>query len=316
MPNYHISIIPANLAEEKKESITFLHIEKVFVILQAVLYNSAMEPAKLNLPPATGNLRALQLSMLNILKAIDKLCTENNIRYWIDFGTLLGAVRHGGFIPWDDDMDISVHSDDYDRFLQLCLTELPDNLILQTKQTDPECTMGEGLVKIRDRRTLYIHDFETFRINDEKGAFVDIFKSIAYPKMNSSVFRFLARRVSFAYGFFHYPRTLNLKNIVCYFVYPVSYVWHKALFSILSSFGKKTTRYVSLERYCYGTPINQAHIFPLQRIAFEDGEYNCPNNPDAYLKHLYGDYMQLPSPEQRRIHARYFAADINLVKLQ
>ena len=97
----------------------------------------------------SANLRRLQLRMLDILMEIDKVCRRNSIRYWLDFGTLLGAVRHGGFIPWDDDLDIAVHDEDYDRFLACCAKELPEWLVVQTEITEPESHMGGGLIKIR-----------------------------------------------------------------------------------------------------------------------------------------------------------------------
>lgn len=75
--------------------------------------------------PAT--LRDLQLEMLKLLKIVDKVCRANNIEYWLDFGTLLGAVRHKGFIPWDDDIDLCVASDDYHKLLDLLDVEAKTN---------------------------------------------------------------------------------------------------------------------------------------------------------------------------------------------
>ena len=66
-------------------------------------------------------LRQAQLRMLNILLEVDKICRKNNLSYWIDYGTLLGAVRHKGYIPWDDDIDISMPSDDYKKFTEIAI---------------------------------------------------------------------------------------------------------------------------------------------------------------------------------------------------
>lgn len=76
--------------------------------------------------------------MLQILCATDKICTEHHLTYWLEGGTLLGAVRHHGFIPWDDDMDISMPRKDYEQFLKIAPQLLPKDLFLQTQQSDPQ----------------------------------------------------------------------------------------------------------------------------------------------------------------------------------
>ena len=78
------------------------------------------------------NLRTCQLKQLAILEEIDKICKRHHIEYWVDGGTLLGAVRHGGFIPWDDDIDIAMYLEDEKRFEEVAPKELPDWLFLQT----------------------------------------------------------------------------------------------------------------------------------------------------------------------------------------
>ena len=75
-------------------------------------------------------LRKAQMREVAILQEVDKICRKHDIKYWIDFGTLLGAVRHGGFIPWDDDLDISMLSSDYQKFMEVAPQELPDWLFL------------------------------------------------------------------------------------------------------------------------------------------------------------------------------------------
>lgn len=268
------------------------------------------------LPQADGNLRALQLRMLAILKEIDKICRKNNIRYWIAFGTLLGAVRHKGFIPWDDDMDILVHEDDYERFQQVCSEQLPSWLSLQNDQTDPEAKMGVGLCKIRDNNSILLQSFDDLRRVYNKGAFVDVFKAVISPKRSDKVFTFLLKRITFSYGFFRFYPQLNLHNIVCYLLYPLSYVWHKSLLWLLTRGGKPY--------YC--TQMGEAifiqkhmskldDIFPLKEIEFEGCMFMGPSNPNAYLRTMYGNYMKIPVPEKRRIHALYFVQDVDSVKL-
>ena len=82
-------------------------------------------------------LRACQLKQLSILEEIDRICQKHKIGYWLDGGTLLGAVRHGGFIPWDDDIDIAMREEDMQRFIEVAPGELREGLLLQTPQTEP-----------------------------------------------------------------------------------------------------------------------------------------------------------------------------------
>ena len=79
-----------------------------------------------------AHLRECQLKQLAILEVIDHVCKANGIEYWLDGGTLLGAVRHGGFIPWDDDIDIAMRKDDLERFIEVAQKQLPEHLFLQT----------------------------------------------------------------------------------------------------------------------------------------------------------------------------------------
>ncbi|MBQ9440496.1 MAG: LicD family protein [Paludibacteraceae bacterium] len=258
----------------------------------------------------SANLRRLQLRMLDILMEIDKVCRRNSIRYWLDFGTLLGAVRHGGFIPWDDDLDIAVHDEDYDRFLACCAKELPEWLVVQTEITEPESHMGGGLIKIRDRQSLYLHPGERLDGKYSKGAFVDCFRYVKYPDISDKTFKFLSRRISFAYNFLNYNPRLNFKNIVCYFAYPLSLVWHRFVFKLVSAVKGKGTKWFSTpERYVYGLFTDEKALFPLSEIEFEGHSFPAPANPDQRLRDSFGDYMQIPPPDKRRTHVLYYAED-------
>ena len=98
-------------------------------------------------------LRRCQLKQLTILEEIDRICRKHNITYWLDGGTLLGAVRHGGFIPWDDDIDIAMPLDDARRFAQIAPGELREGLTLQSPETEPT---REPIMKVRDNNSFYV----------------------------------------------------------------------------------------------------------------------------------------------------------------
>ena len=87
--------------------------------------------------PEGSLLRRQQMRMLDILIEVDKICKKHDIRYWLSSGTLIGAVRHNGFIPWDDDLDIEMMRSDYLRLMKVLPSELPEWLALQNDETDP-----------------------------------------------------------------------------------------------------------------------------------------------------------------------------------
>ncbi|WP_313187781.1 LicD family protein [Sphingobacterium siyangense] len=115
--------------------------------------------------------------ILRILKIIDIICKENDIGYWLDYGTLLGAIRHRGFIPWDYEADIGMIRTDYDRFVKIVREVLPEDLFFQSKETDPYF-MTYGIIegKFRDRYSDYVDYYRTHpNLLWHNGIQVDIF---------------------------------------------------------------------------------------------------------------------------------------------
>ena len=90
-------------------------------------------------------LRKAQLIMLDMLVEFDAICKKHNLKYWLDSGTLLGAVRHQGFIPWDDDIDLSMPVEDYNRFKEIATSELSEDIFFQTKEHYLFPTRGEWI---------------------------------------------------------------------------------------------------------------------------------------------------------------------------
>ena len=103
------------------------------------------------LPKATGQVRDIQLANLAILLEIDKVCRNNDIKYWIDYGNLLGAVRHNGYIPWDDDIDISMLREDFDKFVSL----FEDKVINKDLYLKHMCNKGSYLLKVCHKKCKY-----------------------------------------------------------------------------------------------------------------------------------------------------------------
>lgn len=253
-----------------------------------------------------GNeLRLAQLNMLHILKQVDRICQNNNIRYWLDSGTLLGAVRHGGFIPWDDDLDICMPRKDYEKFLKIAQTHLPSNLFLQTSETDPK--YKKRFAKVRLDNTLVVEDFEMDKeVGYHQGIYVDIF-----PMDFTNNYKRFFNFKKFIYCNFRAKHSQTRLN--SFFFYLVNYFSNL----IIKPIGRE--RWISWMKKWYSNPnkrycvkgietfffsyIEVERLFPLTKIRFEDAYFPAPKDTEYCLRVMYGDYMQLPPEDQRHFHA-------------
>ena len=142
--------------------------------------------------PEGSILRIHQLIMLDLLKHFDAICKEHNIKYWLSSGTCLGAVRHGGFIPWDDDLDVEMLRDDYMKFEKVF--KETDDYVLQTYKNDPYYVVP--FAKLRNKKTEIAEHGQDLRYK-YKGVYIDIFvlekipHSVAnfYNKVSWTVFK-------------------------------------------------------------------------------------------------------------------------------
>ena len=139
--------------------------------------------------PDGSNLRRAQLRMVDMLKFIDEFCTKHNITYWLDYGTLLGAARHGGFIPWDDDTDIAMPIKDLLKFKKLLLKEgLPQELALQCKETDSYYWINWITLRDLNSKQIRMDDNTILEECKFKGIYIDI---VAVEEMSIGVRRFI-----------------------------------------------------------------------------------------------------------------------------
>ena len=155
----------------------------------------------MNQPPITkhneAQLRGAQLRMLDILLAVDAICRRHGITYWVDNGTLLGAVRHGGFIPWDDDMDIAMPMDDYRKFASLAQEELPERLVFLPANAGKHTV--SRLPKVVDTESFYIEAGDDLSLPRPRGLYIDITPFIGFPTHFAALSRKLARGMSVAH---------------------------------------------------------------------------------------------------------------------
>ena len=247
--------------------------------------------------PEGSDLRRQQLLMLDMLKQIDEFCKKHHIRYWIAAGTLLGAYRHGGFIPWDDDLDIEMLKKDYKKFYNLKdIFEKETGLKIQNFESDPEYIAP--FPKIRHLKT------ELFETNHYdiyykfRGIYIDIFIREKSSKLTTFVTHVLQ------YGAYNVTKIKNksVRRGIKNFLYVLL---HYAIFPFFNFFDKIFNSSQKI-RHVKGSGFydffTYEEVFPLKEIRFEDTWFPAPFNCDAYLTHLYGDYMQLPSVEELHPH--------------
>ena len=253
---------------------------------------------------AKDNLRACQLKQLDILERVAQICDKHHIEYWLDGGTLLGAVRHGGFIPWDDDIDIAMSMDDLKKFIKIAPKELPDNLFLQTPETEPKAK--EPIIKIRDLNSLYIEPGDTFNVEYQKGIYIDIFPFVDYPSIPRSWVKILCQNISKSNSILHKQHYYSLRSFAEFFYFGFKLLLCNFIWKLLTLVSKKDS-FTSTITTNNGEGImhRKQCIYPLSQIKFEGKTFSAPHDHDEFLKDLYANYMEIPPVEQRKVHAVY-----------
>ncbi len=263
-------------------------------------------------------LRRLQLAELDILVAIDAVCREHGITYFIDSGTALGARRHAGFIPWDDDIDIAMPRDDYERFLGIAQEALGDAYVVANPEGDDR--MAGLFAKVWKRGTKFFTD-ETIEAGIDQGIFVDVFP---YDRVSSDP-KQAKRQLSScllwqSVSYLHHSKAINVphkgalgavEKIGCRAVHVVA---HGALSpkKIRERFTRAATaarddaqaRELACMNYVNSGSYPVEVLLPPAPVYFEGHEFPAPANLDAYLELLYGeDWSELPPESDRRNHA-------------
>ncbi len=244
--------------------------------------------------------RNLQLKILEIVKDVDAVCKKNNITYYLAYGSCLGAVRHNGFIPWDDDFDIILKYEDYLKFIKACQKDLDSKkYFVQTLETDPNYYLS--FTKIRNIQTTLIEESNK-SMNMVNGVYIDVFPLVGYPKGKFKRFMFDINRA--------FALSSNINVINNKFLYSIFKI-------ILKIFGKKNIiNYCTKQCTKYkcedfedlisvfdadGVPVNLTSNTILGQpnyMKFEDITLPIPENYDDYLKNIYGDYMKIPSQDE------------------
>jgi lipopolysaccharide cholinephosphotransferase len=250
--------------------------------------------------PDGSVLRKAQLRMTEMLVFLDKVCTKYNLRYWLDSGTLLGAARHGGFIPWDDDTDVCMPMEDLHKLRKIMAQgHLSDEFVLQTSENDKNYLRIEWCT-LRDLKSEYIQDSPFHKGLKYRGLQVDIFpmeigirsnfKKITDRFQSLFVCKFvLSKKIPYWLG-------VRVAKISRYFETLI-------MIPFFRFFNYKTANYYT---FSYGIGFVSKrylkNIYPLNKVKFEGYMLNVPKNMGAYLTDLYGDWRKLPKPDQIQTH--------------
>lgn len=265
-------------------------------------------------------IRNLQLVILDIFKEIIKVCNDYDIEYFIIGGTTLGAIRHKGFIPWDDDLDIGMTRENYNKFLKIAKDKLPETLFLQTFDSDPNTPFY--FAKVRKNGTSFIENY-CKRLDIHHGIYVDIFpydnvpddkklrnKQLKKVKFWSNLF--IAKSLkgsSVPQNSVKGKMKIFTRLTFHYLLKPVSKVYlYKKLDEASQEYNHIKSEMQSFVKYPY-LMIPSADLNNLEKIEFEEIQVSCPGNPREYMKHQFGDFMKLP-PEEKRVGHRPYKLEL------
>lgn len=250
------------------------------------------------------DIRGVQLCCLAIAKEFAKICEKHNIPYYMLGGTMLGAIRHKGFIPWDDDMDFGVPYEYYDELISLLKEELPEPYKCSTYK-DSKCVFFP-FFKIEDTTTV-LNDMQLPVPIDEKiGVNIDVFPLI-HCQPTSELYPTIWKTTRRSGALYANSRTHKLTNVcksIIRTVWPISKVQYiDRVFNLFENVEKGPY----LGNICGRWRIKE--VVPIEwygekcTFPFEDTCFVGIQEYDKYLKQLYGDYMKLPPADQQFVHS-------------
>lgn len=256
-------------------------------------------------------LKSVQAVQLELMDEVHRLCEKHHVTYYLIAGSLLGAVRHRGFIPWDLDIDVGMPREDYERFRQLCGAELNAAFIYRDHSTEKMFTRPHALICKRNT-TLKLKYDRLNKFNENYGIYMDIFPldkapndiaaRLRHGKRLLKIKRFKQYRIPYSYSSSPLKRLAHriVSAALCWI--PVSAI-NRFQESVMRIYEHDDTDYLCsmasgysyrkqcMKREIYGSPV---------LLEFEGRRYCAPARYREYLTQLYGDYMTAPPAEERQ----------------
>lgn len=290
--------------------------------------HKAAKPEQIEFPEDTiSRVRAIQVE---ILLEIDRICRKHDIDYVLFAGTLLGAVRHRGFIPWDDDVDVAMLREDYDRFIRAYESETDRRFFLQTKQSDP--AYFNQYAKLRRNGTRYVQ-YQFQHLPMHQGIYVDIFPLDGATRsgLKSWLQRSLILILRTANKAVNYGNSLAfikshpspLRRIQYYLLFPVlrlapKGLLHRLYTKALTLWNSPETAEVTYLASVVTHRMYENYRLPKRQLAettllkFEGHSFPAPKCYDEWLSNIYGDYMTYPPKNLRRGHHDIIEIDASI----
>ena len=256
------------------------------------------------------DLDELKLIQIGILDYVSEFCDNNNIKYWIDSGTLLGAIRHKGYIPWDDDIDIGMLREDYEKFIKI-FNKNNSHYKLYCNELDKKCPYALG--KVMDIDTvLYEPNEDGVKI----AINIDIFVYDNAPETLEETnklydlrdrYNYLRMYQNFSYMKYDFFRNIYIKILRFILSFLPKGYFAKKMIELSKKNVSNNTGKVGNFLGCTRIHSNKSALAEITKVEFEGKKYNAPKGYDEWLTDFYGDYMKLP-PEEKRVGHHYFKA--------
>lgn len=270
------------------------------------------------------DINQLRRVVLYIAKEVKRICEENDLRYTLIGGSLIGAVRHKGFIPWDDDFDIVMPRQDYEKFLEICKTQLSPQFSVLNWNTNPNFMMGFSKILLNGTKAV-----EEVHQNKEYPCqiYIDIFPFDHIP--DEIRLRKKQERITYYYkklllckqnGNQYYKRFQGGKRFIYVCLFLLSNFYNRN--NLIKKYKEEMYKYDG-DKLCYTSIagsygysreiINHSLLENFIQLPFEDTTFSVMHDYDVYLKQVFGDYMELP-PIEKRVNHSFICVDFGKYK--